>query len=235
MSTRVNVASQRPGAAADWQRTPSEFIPLETIEAYAADALRLFAGRHGGQDSFPLDAELLVKELFGLDVFYDGGGLMDGIAPNLLGCLYADGMLCPATHTDRIIMVNDAPRFRSVTAAFTILHETGHFLLHYPKDAVAPATASYCRSSDVQPANRTRVPPREWQASRFASELLMPKDRVRWLLDGKEPGEIINLDIYGQNFRRFFGVSQAAMEKRLYDLGYKCAMGRYAYANITQA
>ena len=63
----------------------------------------------------------------------------------------------------------------------------------------------------------------------------MPRGKVSWLLDGKQPPEIINLDIYGSNFRTYFGVSQAAMEKRLYDLGYKCAFGRYAYANVTQA
>ena len=61
----------------------------------------------------------------------------------------------------------------------------------------------------------------------------MPRGKVSWLLDGKQPPEIINLDIYGSNFRAYFGVSQAAMEKRLFDLGYKCAFGRYAYANVT--
>ena len=222
----------RRGTRPRWRS--GEFIPLGMIEAYANDALRLFGERHGGEDLFPLNAELLVGELFGLEVFYDDGNFMDTIATNLLGCLFADGMPCPATGGDRTIAVNDAPRFRSVTTAFTILHELGHYLFHYPKDAIAPATASYCRSRDVQPAANTKVPPREWQASRFASELLMPKDKVRWLLDGRPTGDIVNLDIYGDTFRRFFGVSQAAMEKRLYDLGYKCAMGRYAYANVTR-
>jgi transcriptional regulator with XRE-family HTH domain len=219
------------GGPPDWRT--GEFIPLDIIETYANDALRLFSGRLG-DDLFPLDAEFLVRELFNLEVFYDDGRFMDAIGTNLLGCLFADGMPCPATGTDRVIMVNDSPRFRSVTSAFTIVHELGHYLFHYPKDAIAPTTASYCRSGDVQPAGATSVPPREWQASRFASELLMPKDKVRWLLDGRPPGDIINLELYGDNFRRFFGVSQAAMEKRLYDLGYKCAMGRYAYANVTR-
>jgi hypothetical protein len=62
----------------------------------------------------------------------------------------------------------------------------------------------------------------------------MPKENVAWLLDGKEPPEIINLEIYGHNFRKYFGVSQAAMEKRLHDIGYKCAFGKHAYANLTQ-
>jgi hypothetical protein len=61
----------------------------------------------------------------------------------------------------------------------------------------------------------------------------MPKGKVSWVLGGKQPGEIINLDLYGSHFREFFGVSQAATEKRLFDLGYKCAFGRYPYANLT--
>jgi hypothetical protein len=209
-----------------------DYVPLPIIERYADDALRLFAGRCGGGVSFPLDAEQLVQGLFGLDVYYDNGSIMDAIDPQLLGCLYADGMVCPATGTDRVIMVNDAPRFKGVTTAFTILHEAGHWLLHHPKDAVDAGRSAYCRTEDVQP-RWSRVPPREWQASRFAGEVLMPRERVRWLLDGREPGDIINLQIYGLTFRQYFGVSQAAMEKRLFDLGYKCAFGRHAYANVT--
>jgi hypothetical protein len=61
----------------------------------------------------------------------------------------------------------------------------------------------------------------------------MPKDKVAWFLNDKEPPAIVNLNVYGRYFRGYFGVSQAAMEKRLYDLGYRCAFGRYQYANIT--
>ena len=49
----------------------------------------------------------------------------------------------------------------------------------------------------------------------------------------KAPPEIINLGLYGLGFRGFFGVSQAAMEKRLFDLGYECMFGRTLYANVT--
>jgi transcriptional regulator with XRE-family HTH domain len=218
----------------DYGRPSSNFIPLPTIERYATDALALFAKKQKTEPTFPLDAELLVRDVFGLDVHYDDGACMDNIAPNLLGCLFADGMPSPLSGCDRLIMVNDSLRFRSITTAFTILHELGHYLFHYPKDAVATAVPAYCRSGDVQGEKRAGVDAREWQASRFASELLMPKERVRWLVDSKPSGEIINLEIYGERFRSYFGVSQAAMEKRFYDLGYKCAFGRYAYANVTR-
>ena len=227
-----------PGSESDRPKFPGwrsqEYVPLEIIEAYAEDVLSQFAKRCGGEVSFPLDAERLVREVFGLEVYYDDGTIMDGLATGLLGCLYADGMPCPATGTDRVILVNDSPRFRGVTTAFTILHEVGHLLLHHPLDAVAAESTAYCRTADVVPPRWSRVPPREWQASRLAGEILMPKDRVRWLLDGQDPGNVINLEIYGPQFRDYFGVSQAAMEKRLSDLGYKCAFGRSAYANLTQ-
>lgn len=234
MTLRDFTTAHRPTILPDkGGRTSSNFIPLPTIERYAADALAQFAKKQTTEPSFPLDAELLVRELFGLDVHYDDGRYMDDIAPNLLGCLFADGMPSPLDGRDRLIMVNDSSRFQSITTAFTILHELGHYLFHYPKDAIAPAVPAYCRSGDVQGEKRAGVDAREWQASRFASEVLMPKDRVRWLVDAKPSGEIINLDIYGERFRSYFGVSQAAMEKRFYDLGYKCAFGRYAYANVT--
>jgi hypothetical protein len=231
-STKVTDTGREASKSA-WQT--GEFIPVSRIEAFASDSLRLYAERIGHDITFPLDAEGLVGDIFHLDVFYDDGRFMDSLGDGLLGCLYPDGMLCPSTGSDRVIVVNEASRFRWVTTAFTILHELGHFLLHFPRDAVASVDASYCRSREVQPSLKTRVPPREWQASRFASEVLMPKERVQWLLDGKplHANEVINLDIYGTQFRQFFGVSQAAMEKRLHDLGYKCANGRYQYANVT--
>ena len=214
---------------------PKEFIPLDTIEQYAAEVLKVYVQRLGNEPEFPLDAELLVREVFNLDVHYDDDGLLDSMHPSLLGCLFPDGTPCPELAMDRMIVVNCAPRYKYVTPSFTILHEAGHYLFHYPKDAVAPTQQpSYCRAQHIATQKKLKVPPREWQASRLASEVLMPKAKVMWLLDGKPPGEVINLAIYGAIFREFFGVSQAAMEKRLYDLGYQCGFGRYAYANITQ-
>jgi Zn-dependent peptidase ImmA (M78 family)/transcriptional regulator with XRE-family HTH domain len=212
----------------------TEFLPIKLIERYASEALRLFADscQVDIEDlEFPLDAELLVRKVFQLKVHYDAEGVLDQMDSTLLGCLYADGMPSP-WGIDRLIVVNASRRFQSVTDNFTILHEGGHYVFHHPLDVQSfPNEGKYCRNEDV--AAKSRVHPREWQASRFASEVLMPKAKVSWLLDGKAPPEVINLDIYGPQFREYFGVSQAAMEKRLYDLGFKCAFGRYAYANVT--
>jgi hypothetical protein len=58
----------------------------------------------------------------------------------------------------------------------------------------------------------------------------MPADKVAWVLDGRQPGDTLDIRREGYSFREFFGVSQEAMEKRLYDLGYRCQHGRYKYA-----
>jgi transcriptional regulator with XRE-family HTH domain len=209
-----------------------EFIDLAAIEAEANDVLRAIRECVGGDVKFPLDAEVLVRKVASLQVHYDGEGYLDSIDRSLLGCLFPDGVPCPATGQDRTIVVNDSERFRSVTTAFTILHELGHYLLHYPRDSTAVARPpTYCRSGHIAPPRKDKVPPREWQASRFASEVLMPRDKVVEVLGGKKPGDLVNLRHHGDRIRRIFGVSQAAMEKRLFDLGYRCIMGRYGYAN----
>lgn len=215
-----------------------EFVDLSVIQAEATEVLRVFGESLGGDLTFPLDAELLVRKVASLEVHYDGQGYLDSIDRSLLGCLFPDGEPFPVTQQDRTIVVNDAERFRSVTTAFTILHELGHYLLHYPKDAAGLSQPpTYCRSGDLSPARKSKVPPREWQANRFASEVLMPRDKVAEVLGRKKAGDLVNLKNHGDRVRRIFGVSQGAMEKRLFDLGYKCIMGRYGYANanLTEA
>jgi transcriptional regulator with XRE-family HTH domain len=209
-----------------------EFVHLSVIEAEAREVVRVFGDCLGADLSFPLDAELLVRKVASLEVHYDGQGYLDSIDQSLLGCLFPDGVPFPVTDRDRTVVVNDSERFRSVTTAFTILHELGHYVLHYPKDTAAVARPpTYCRSGHITPSRKDKVPPREWQASRFASEVLMPRDKVVEVLGGKKPGDLVNLLHWGDRFRRFFGVSQAATEKRLFDLGYRCIMGHYGWAN----
>jgi len=215
-----------------------EFLPLSLIEVQAKDVLHVFRESMGGELTFPLDAELIVRKVASLEVYYDGDSYLDSIDRSLLGCLFPDGVPFPVTDQDCTVVVNDSERFRSVTTAFTILHELGHYLLHYPKDSAATGSRpTYCRSGHVAPSKKDKVPPREWQASRFASEVLMPRDKVLEVLGGKKPGDLVNLKNHGDRFRRIFGVSQGAMEKRLFDLGYQCIMGRcgYANANLTES
>lgn len=77
--------------------------------------------------------------------------------------------------------------------AFTLIHELGHYLLHYLQNDVKLARVS----------NDEYVPPYrdpEWQADAFASEFLMPYD------------ECLNLDI--ECIRKIYHVSRSAAEVR---------------------
>ena len=210
-----------------------QYFPLAVIENHARKTLRLVADLSGGKISYPLEAERLVRELFQFDVFYDDGTIMDQIDPLLVGALYPEGMVCPATGSDRVIMVNDAPRFSRVTTSFTILHEVGHLLLHHPLDTTAGVAEAYCRTKEGHPT-WSRVPPREWQAGRLAGEMLMPKELVTRVLDGIKPPEVVDLATYGPYFRKVFDVSQAAMEKRLADRSYSSVSGMYPFADVSE-
>src|SRR6266481_7630292 len=89
----------------------------------------------------------------------------------------------------------------------------GHFILHFLQ-GIGPQVESrpvFCR--EVGKAS-VKKDPLEWQADRFAGELVMPVERVRWLLDGKSPGDLVNMDLYAKNFQEYFGTSRAQMEKR---------------------
>lgn len=74
---------------------------------------------------------------------------------------------------------------------FTVAHEIGHWVLHRPLflaeaealDLFAPRDANVCLTSlnrSVFPgAEARRVPPEEWQANRFAVDLLIDADVLR--------------------------------------------------------
>ncbi|MFB3880983.1 MAG: ImmA/IrrE family metallo-endopeptidase [Armatimonadota bacterium] len=219
--------------------TESGFLSVDQIRSYAEETLRLYGERLGREPVFPLDAEDLARRVWGLDVYYDGEGYLDGKAGTaVLAVLFPDRFFCPLTGTDRVIVINDAPRFRRVTTGFSILHEVGHYHLQWTRGHWPPRqerSLIYCRSDDVTGKTRSRIPQIEWQANRYAGEVYMPAREIPRLLDGKQPeaGEIIVMDIYKPILRQFFGASEAMVEKRLKDLGYKLLGARYPWAQAS--
>lgn len=223
MGRRFNLWTQ------SWEKG---FISLQHIQYCAQDTLRIYAQLCGHEVVFPLDAEDIVRRVFDLEVYYDGEGFLDKIDPELLAVLYADGDLCPLTGRDKTIVINDAQRFRNVTTAHSILHETGHYIFDFLRGRrrtnFYTKNRTYCHTKDME---IKKPPPPEWRANRYAGEVCIPMEKVIWILDGKKPGDVINVKIYKQHFREFFGVSQAAMEKRLSDLGYKLFGVSYEWAD----
>lgn len=132
---------------------------------------------------------------------------VEQIAGDLLGLrvgeaeeMAVSGMLLPAK---RQIWVNarearDSPGRRR----FTVAHELGHWVCQCLAGRSAPI---YCRSADVG-AGEGRALERE--ANVFAAELVMPAPLVRERFSGAL-GETAAV----------FGVSEAAMRWRLFNLG----------------
>lgn len=206
------------------------YLERELIRQYACEARALHEKRTGKPTSYPLNVDDFFYDLFGLQVVYDTENVLNRIESGLLGCLFPDGHPSPFGGKDKIIAVNltPTPEFDPTpfSSLHTIAHEgMGHYVLHHLKGITGGKSdrPTYCR---------TRIKnPLEWQADFAAGELTQPLDRVVWLLDGNQPGEIINLDLYEKNYREFFGANRTMMETRLSSLGYKLINARNPWAN----
>lgn len=85
---------------------------------------------------------------------------------------------------------------------FTLLHELGHYFLgHGPSDR-----------DQNQMFNQYHYKYKEVEANKFAAELLMPREAMRFYLESK------GLGLY--DLAEKFGVSETAMRIRLERLGY---------------
>lgn len=105
-----------------------------------------------------------------------------------------------------IIKVN---KFHSETRQrFTIAHELGHFIYHKDDDLDEHEFVDTTFFRGMTSNNL------EYTANRFASELLMPEEDVRRLIDYENVRSISDLALR-------FGVSSAAMLYRVKELDYK--------------
>jgi hypothetical protein len=215
------------------------FLPVERIRQYAEETLRLYQRQRGREDVFPLDAADLFDRLFGLPTIYDEEGVLNRQhGEGIVGSLFPDGLPSPWAR-DRVIVVNLTPTARFDPTArsevFTILHEgQGHYVLHFLKGITGERLnrSFFCREiGEAAP----RKPPLEWQADCAAGELMMPFDKVVWLLDRKRPPEMINLDLYEDHMMQYFGANRSIVEMRLKFLGYKLMNARYPWADWRQA
>jgi hypothetical protein len=210
------------------------FIPAATIRKYAEGVLAQYEQQIVGRIEYPLDVADIFERLFGLETVFDDQGMLDHVyGPGVIGCLFPPGQKSP-WGKDKLIVVNVAPEYQGFSPSHTIAHEGGgHFILHFLQ-GIGPQAESkpvFCR--EVGKAT-VKKDPLEWQADRFAGELVMPVERVKWLLDGKMPGDLINMDLYAKNFQEYFGTTRAQMEKRLVDLNYLLMGPKYPWADYSK-
>ena len=173
----------------------------------SAAAHLLEVGSHGYD--LPVDVDALAEEHLGLDVQEHADLLSLPGAPALGDHGRLSGLLFPA---ERRIWVDAVEAGRSQgRRRFTIAHEIGHWQLHC--DGGKEMHARFCRADEIEATGdeARRAKRVEREANRFAAALLMPEELVR------QSATDLRLNI-GLLARRF-GVSGAAMEVRLNDLG----------------
>jgi hypothetical protein len=221
------------------------FLAKDKIRTYTLEVLKEYEKRRGKKTDFPIDAGDVFSALFDLETIFDTEGRLNEIDKGIIGGLFPDGHPSPWGR-DKQIVVNATKvgedkcektvkgfriKFCSFDPTvyndnFTIAHEgMGHYVLHFLKGITGENLSGpiYCRSNDYSPL--------EWQANFAAGELTQPFDKVKWILDGKEPPEIIDVDIYRKNYREYFDASQGMMERRLTALGYRLINARYKWAD----
>lgn len=212
-------------------------VPFRThseLDHAAAELLRKYSAWKGSPARPPIDVDEIVEGLLELD--FEVVDLREVLGmPDVLGATWFD---------DRRICVDESLEGKDGRFAFTVAHEVGHWVLHFPiiemekvtlplftaKPGEEPKPAIVCRS-------RAYKQPAEWQADQFAARLLMPASDVRAVaraLHGDEPPTLAGLDA-GRGAKqlvaelraiadgviadgRFTNVSNEAMCYRLLDL-----------------
>jgi len=222
------------------------YLRKEEIRKNTLEVLKEYEKRRGKKTQFPIDCADVFSLLFDLDTVFDTEGMLNSIDKKIIGCLFPDGHPSPYGR-DKLIVVNATQigedKIEKITDGririqfcsfnptvfnqnFTIGHEgMGHYVHHFLKGITGEKMDRpiYCRSNDYSAL--------EWQANFAAGELTQPFDKVKWILDGKEPPEVIDIEIYKGSHRGYFDASQAMMEIRLHSLGYGLINNRYPWAS----
>lgn len=226
-------------------KLPSSFFDKERIRQHTIELVRQYERRRGKPVTYPLDPADMFAVLFDLNTVYDHEGRLNQIESGIIGCIFPNGSPSPWGR-DRLIVVNvtkatgplkengKTNRFNLFNPTlyndrFTVAHEgMGHFVMQFLQNIKEENVnrPPYCRSSGQSPL--------EWNANFAGGELLMPLDKVMWLLDRKQPGEVIDLELYATNFTEYFGANRAMMEARLKALGYRMLNARNEWADYVK-
>jgi Zn-dependent peptidase ImmA (M78 family) len=95
-----------------------------------------------------------------------------------------------------------------VRQRFTIAHEIGHLLLRHVEQG------GEAMRDDSKSFSRKSYDPKEAEANRFAAEILMPADTVRFMIEQSPNPPTL------KSMARRFEVSELAMQYRLKNLGW---------------
>lgn len=156
----------------------------------SASDVRALGRKYGCFDNHTLDVERLIQFIPGIKLEYtDFDSTLSGSLSK-----HGDSWLI------RVNKLHSKNRQR-----FTIAHELGHFVYH-KDDEQEFVDTTFFRGLTADNLEHT--------ANRFASDLLMPEDEVRKMIDKENVRNVAEL-------AGLFGVSSSAMLYRVKELNYK--------------
>lgn len=153
------------------------------------DSIIKSAQENGYYSGESLNIENVIKTFSDIEVRYEQ------MAPNESGSFKFD-------NNKWIITVNR--NHHKNRQKFTLAHELGHYILHREKN-ISIVDTTFFRNNEIDSV--------EYTANEFAAKLLMPKERLEFLISqgARNIGELAEK----------FEVSASAMKYRVLSLGYK--------------
>lgn len=205
-----------------------KFLSIQEIESYADEDRKEFLTRIGrNQFNFPKDRKLIPWILYKLDVTEEevlfGADTSEIFAGLFVGDYTYSGKKNVIAVATRNVVEEYGENVSVKTLAFQILHEMGHYRLHWLKQknkVSAPQLSQkplYCSSFD----NSSRI---ERQANMYAGAFLMPRVEILSILGSKKS---ISMQKEGFDLCEHFFVESWTLKKRLKDLGIKVNCGRF--------
>ena len=147
------------------------FLKESSIEDEASKLLKAFAKEKGNNIQAPIPVFDIIEYL-GYDIDFRTDGIYQD--ENILG-----GLLI----SKKMVEINENLSNQEGRMNFTAAHETGHIVLHVPyyldqtKTEGKEKTEIICRKNEGFEGSKKA--PEEWQADKFAANLLMPSKMVK--------------------------------------------------------
>ncbi|HEX8846976.1 MAG TPA: XRE family transcriptional regulator [Pyrinomonadaceae bacterium] len=197
------------------------FLPLEVIESIAERDRLAFLNSFGrSYFRFPKDNRRIPKLLCGLSV-EEASELFSRDDKQIFAGLFLGEYTYQGKKNVIVVenkYVKEGPRESTSdeTQTFQILHEVGHYQLHWTKNKGRKLETQftdrplYCSSGDTSR--------REYQANQYASAFLMPRRVLQQEMDSRKS---FNMRKDGRRFCEQFFVERWMLERRLRVLGIR--------------
>jgi Zn-dependent peptidase ImmA (M78 family) len=197
----------------------------------------------GGEIKYPFPVDEFAIKVFGLDIHYEDFGKVfssnDYDPKELFGCLFPDNyFFC---EMDKIILINSnrapfkigdqiVPKeyYEKNSERQTIAHEIGHYSGKYVHNKETQ-TELFPKPIKTDAGTSILIYPKEEEtyASKYAKELLVPKEELKKLIAKNNIHGTIDLRSQAILFTEYFGVTQFMIEIRLNELKIHFINGVY--------